>query len=313
LNPPSPNAVLVWPPGGGIDVGTSDTDPALQNLLQDNGQGWYAYNPTPVWVNLALAALTNDITQVDMVILQGAPCYTNIVINTLSSWQGVEYSSTENITLLTTNKQLISVSIPNASGVAVFITVANGTMTGWQSLHVWANGVPTTSAPTTPAPTTHAPTTTTHAPTTAPPTTTTVAPPSGTLIFPGVSPTAAIYSVEGALAASLLSGQAWNSLNYAPVYVVIDLGAQYTVSGIQLSVDQQPAGITAHKIYFTTSNPADIFQTSPTFIWNGTSHDTQVISYSFTAPFTARYFAVYTTQSPSWVAWYWMKVFGTAK
>jgi len=117
--------------------------------------------------------------------------------------------------------------------------------------------------------------------------------------------------VNGASATALLNGQSWNSSGPAPKYVVIDLGVNHLVDGIQLAVEQSPAGATVHQIFFTAALPARILTTAPVFIWNGPSYDGQIITFSSATSFTARYFAVYTTASPSWVAWYWIKVFGT--
>eukprot|EP01114_Cavostelium_apophysatum_P002512 TRINITY_DN1223_c0_g2_i2.p1 TRINITY_DN1223_c0_g2~~TRINITY_DN1223_c0_g2_i2.p1 ORF type:complete len:101 (-),score=2.30 TRINITY_DN1223_c0_g2_i2:206-508(-) len=46
----------------------------------------------------------------------------------------------------------------------------------------------------------------------------------------------------------LLSNQVWNSGNYAPAWVQIDLGRLFALSAISLGVHQSPNGFTEHVV-----------------------------------------------------------------
>ena len=92
----------------------------------------------------------------------------------------------------------------------------------------------------------------------------------------------------------------WNSGDYPPQWIAIDLGAPYSVSKIRASIAQLPDGITTHSFLTAGPNPLDEFQPLATF--SGFTVDQQVLEHA--GPLDEIEFVlVETTASPSWVAW----------
>ncbi|HXI26735.1 MAG TPA: carbohydrate-binding protein [Pyrinomonadaceae bacterium] len=101
-------------------------------------------------------------------------------------------------------------------------------------------------------------------------------------------------------------GTCWVADGFAPQWVQLDLGQLYTVSKVRLLVLQDPAGATTHQIYggTTTANLALLGTLS------GNTQSGQWLELTFTSS-SVRYLRVNTTQSPSWVGWVEIEVYGT--
>ena len=98
----------------------------------------------------------------------------------------------------------------------------------------------------------------------------------------------------------------WNSGNYAPQWIEIDLGKGSTVVGLRLLTAQLPVGDTTHVVLF--SNDGDVIA-ERTF--SGYTETEQWLEAWFEAPFNGvKTLRVTTTASPSWVAWYEIEVYG---
>jgi hypothetical protein len=113
---------------------------------------------------------------------------------------------------------------------------------------------------------------------------------------------AATRAVDGLMANS------WSSGGYPEQWINVDLGAPISVGRIRLFVRQYPNGSTTHKILTrqTTGDPWDLRYT-----FAGATVDNQVLEYSPpTAWPNVRYILVDTVDSPSWVAWKEIEVYG---
>jgi hypothetical protein len=104
------------------------------------------------------------------------------------------------------------------------------------------------------------------------------------------------------------TGTAWNSGNYAPGSIDIDLGASYDVTKVRLNVAQSPSGSTTHEIWGGSSLASlTLLQT----LTGVTSSGQWLESLISPAAGNVRFVRIRTTASPSWVAWSEIEVYGT--
>jgi hypothetical protein len=110
-------------------------------------------------------------------------------------------------------------------------------------------------------------------------------------------------SLPGARPADAVDGNpntAWNSGGPPSAWIELDLKRTVTLSKVRLLVGQSPAGQTTHQLYFGPSPaPTALIKTL-----SGSTSDMQWLEadVSDQKP-TGRYLRVWTTASPSWVAW----------
>jgi hypothetical protein len=92
----------------------------------------------------------------------------------------------------------------------------------------------------------------------------------------------------------------WNSGGGVPQWIEYDLGTAQTLNGMNLSVLQEPAGVTTHEIFAGPSpNPTNLIG-----VLYGSTTNGQTLSLPLPAPvYNVRYVRVLTTKSPAWVGW----------
>jgi predicted amidohydrolase YtcJ len=94
----------------------------------------------------------------------------------------------------------------------------------------------------------------------------------------------------------------WGAGDHAPQWIEIDLLDELRIAGIDLRVDQWPAGETWHQIHAKRNDPVAPYVLLHEF--NEHTATDQVLTYSAPPDIEAyRYFRIVTTESPSWVAW----------
>ncbi|HLE57227.1 MAG TPA: amidohydrolase family protein [Rhodothermia bacterium] len=96
-------------------------------------------------------------------------------------------------------------------------------------------------------------------------------------------------------------GTNWGAGDFPPQWIRIDLGEPVLIAGIDLVVEQFPAGHTVHTLWAKT-DPAAEFEQIHSFV--GTTESDQVLSYDAPDALPAhRVFEIRTALSLSWVAW----------
>jgi predicted amidohydrolase YtcJ len=123
------------------------------------------------------------------------------------------------------------------------------------------------------------------------------------------------FSISGALvsASSYLTDQTpdmafdgnsatgWSSGNYAPQWIQIDLLHNARINGIDLTVDQWPAGYTQHQVLAKNNYSGDYTHLHQ---FSGNTETDDVLRYIAPLPADSfRFIKILTTVSPSWVAW----------
>lgn len=98
----------------------------------------------------------------------------------------------------------------------------------------------------------------------------------------------------------------WGSGFDAPQWIEIDLGAVHDLGSVRLTVAQYPAGATTHEVYGGTTSPA----TSLLHTFSGDTAESDVLFHEFATPPAVRHLRILTTDSPSWVSWREVEVFG---
>jgi F5/8 type C domain/Cellulase (glycosyl hydrolase family 5) len=99
----------------------------------------------------------------------------------------------------------------------------------------------------------------------------------------------------------------WGAGSSAPQWIEIDLGKPSTITDIRLTVAQYPNGNTIHQIWVRGAN--DSLRLIHEF--EGTTSDNQILEFKPDTPLTGIQFVrIVTTQSPSWVSWKEIEVFG---
>jgi hypothetical protein len=98
----------------------------------------------------------------------------------------------------------------------------------------------------------------------------------------------------------------WNSGNFPPQWIEVDLGSVESVGEIDLGITQLPDCTTDHRMYgrATTSDPYTLLQE-----FNGFTVDQQVLQYVATTLQQLRFIRVETTSSCSWVGWREIEVY----
>jgi len=99
----------------------------------------------------------------------------------------------------------------------------------------------------------------------------------------------------------------WGSGYDAPQWIEIDLGKPSTVTGIRLSVAQYPQGFTDHQVWVRGVTGSLVLA----FEFKGETVDDQLLETTFNVPLNdIQFIRIVTTQSPSWVAWKEVEIFG---
>jgi predicted amidohydrolase YtcJ len=94
----------------------------------------------------------------------------------------------------------------------------------------------------------------------------------------------------------------WGAGEHPPQWIQVDLINEYPIAGIDLVVDQWPAGQTVHQILAKRDEPTASFELIHEF--RGNTEIDQVLRYTAEhSPTPYRYFRIHTTESPSWVSW----------
>lgn len=99
----------------------------------------------------------------------------------------------------------------------------------------------------------------------------------------------------------------WNSGADPDQWIQIDLGVNATITSIRLTVSQYPAGDTIHQVW-AGPDPGSLELLHQ---FRGFSNDGDILEFSpVVPPVNIRFVKIITTQSPSWVAWREIEVFG---
>ena len=113
---------------------------------------------------------------------------------------------------------------------------------------------------------------------------------------------AAFGDQGGALAVDGDPGTSWNSGGGPLQWIQIDLGQEYTIAEIRLTVAQSPAGHTIHVLYGQGSSTGGI--RDELHIFSGTTEDSDVLVFTPETPIAGiRTIRIETTTTPSWIAW----------
>lgn len=115
--------------------------------------------------------------------------------------------------------------------------------------------------------------------------------------------------LSGSLAVDGDFGTLWNSGGGPMQWIEIDLGIEYNVSEIRLTVSQYPEGHTVHQIKGKGADTGNQFILLHTFDSNTGDGDELVFKPEESLA-KIRYVRVETTTSPSWVAWREIQVIG---
>lgn len=98
----------------------------------------------------------------------------------------------------------------------------------------------------------------------------------------------------------------WNSGDYAPAWISVDLGSICDVNYIDFNVAQLPAGNTIHEIYSSIDGVNWLLVETI----NSYTTDKTEFTRFYTNLNAIRYIKVLTTSSPSWIAWHEISVYG---
>ncbi|HEY3217321.1 MAG TPA: discoidin domain-containing protein [Candidatus Eisenbacteria bacterium] len=97
----------------------------------------------------------------------------------------------------------------------------------------------------------------------------------------------------------------WNSGDYAPQWIEIDLGSQVPVSCVRLLVDMTPGGYVEHTVTGRREDGTEI----PLGTFRGTAAMREWLEIgSNQRSVPVRHVQITTTTSPSWVAWFEVEV-----
>ncbi len=106
----------------------------------------------------------------------------------------------------------------------------------------------------------------------------------------------------GALAVDGDPGTSWNSGGFPLKWIQIDLGADYDVAEIRLTVAQSPAGNTIHVVYGQGASTGG--KKKQLHIFSGATDDSDVLVFAPAEPLKGiRFLRIETTTTPSWVGW----------
>jgi len=96
----------------------------------------------------------------------------------------------------------------------------------------------------------------------------------------------------------------WNSGDFPPQWIQVDLGKNYLIQEIRAPITQLPDGYTHHDVFID-----DVLSIS----WDGYTVDQQTLSHVFDPPISVQTVRVETTASPSWVGWREIQLFTPAE
>lgn len=96
----------------------------------------------------------------------------------------------------------------------------------------------------------------------------------------------------------------WNSGDYAPQWIEVDLGADYPVTEVDGLADITPNGQVTHAVEGRTSSGT----TYPLGGFSGFSARSEWVRIACDRTQSVRYVRVTTTSSPSWIAWFEIRV-----
>jgi hypothetical protein len=92
----------------------------------------------------------------------------------------------------------------------------------------------------------------------------------------------------------------WSAGAFPTQWIQIDLGAQYNIGEIRLTVGQWPAGQTVHQVWVGASRDS----LKQVYEFSGREFDYDVLEYIPTITLqNIRFVRIVTTESPSWVSW----------
>lgn len=115
--------------------------------------------------------------------------------------------------------------------------------------------------------------------------------------------------LTGALAVDGDFGTLWNSGGGPVQWIEIDLGAEYSLSEIRLTISQYPEGQTVHQIKGKGAGTGNQLILLHTF--DGNTRDGDELVFKPESLITGiRYIRVETVASPSWVSWREIEVIG---
>jgi predicted amidohydrolase YtcJ len=101
----------------------------------------------------------------------------------------------------------------------------------------------------------------------------------------------------------------WSSGEFPPQWIEIDLGAPAMIEGIRLTASQAPPGDTRHLVWGIREDGTSILLHE----FSGATDDAFVLEYAPEEPWEGiRRIRIETVESPSWVSWREIAVFGTA-
>ena len=100
----------------------------------------------------------------------------------------------------------------------------------------------------------------------------------------------------------------WNAQNFAAQWIAVTLDGLYLVDRIELVVAQAPAGPTSHVLWLGSGSGVRTLHKRLTDIH---TEDGQTLTIEFSPPQPVDDLLVHTLESPSWVAWREVRVFGT--
>ena len=101
---------------------------------------------------------------------------------------------------------------------------------------------------------------------------------------------------------------AWNSQQYAPQWFSVVLNDLYLVDRLQLVVTQAPAGPTTHEVWLGDGSGT---QTLYKRFSKVHTEDGQTLDVAIEPPRSVNEVLILTLDSPSWVAWREVRVFGS--
>lgn len=100
----------------------------------------------------------------------------------------------------------------------------------------------------------------------------------------------------------------WNAQNFAAQWIAVKLDSLYLVDRIELVVAQAPAGPTSHVLWLGSGSGV---RTLHKRLSNIHTEDGQTLTIELSPPQLVDDLLVHTLESPSWVAWREVRVFGT--
>lgn len=92
-------------------------------------------------------------------------------------------------------------------------------------------------------------------------------------------------------------------------WIEVNLGKVFDLSRVVLVVNQDPAGVTVHDVYYSQSPIGAFGAASLAQEFSGATGNYNVLNGAFPAGTLAQYVQIRTTLTPSWVSWYEVQVY----